>query len=221
MLLFYQMNTSKNFVDIYIKKAQKWANFLQFLPGVSAIFLSGSLAQGHARSDSDIDIFVIAKPGKIFTARFFINFFLTITRQLASEKRHAGRLCPNHFVTEDSLEIVEKDAYSANLFVHNCFLAGDKKIWNNFIWENQTWVKNFGEKFAETAQKKHPKTYISEKKFGIFEKILRNYQVSKIQKNAQNLPDHACIILTDKEIRLHPHPKNLTYLFRENSASRS
>jgi len=99
-------------------KAKFWARILGLLPSVRAIFLSGSVAQGRATDSSDIDFFIIARHGQIWTARFFVFLILKIFRQIRTSKNHAGKICPNHFITDTHLEIQEKDVYSANLFSH-------------------------------------------------------------------------------------------------------
>jgi len=55
-----------------IKKAKRWAKYCGKMPGVKAIFLSGSIACGRATEKSDIDFFIIAQHGRIWTARFFV-----------------------------------------------------------------------------------------------------------------------------------------------------
>ena len=85
----------------YLVRAKFWANFLGKLPGVAAIFLSGSMASGKATKKSDIDFFILAHPGKIWTARFFIFFVLKSMGKLSKPHHHEGQICPNHFITTD------------------------------------------------------------------------------------------------------------------------
>ncbi|MCK5460912.1 nucleotidyltransferase domain-containing protein [Candidatus Gracilibacteria bacterium] len=197
-----------NQINNYLKKAARWSRFLVFLPGVRAIFLSGSLAQGIGTDQSDIDIFIVARKGKIFTARFFVAGFLCLFRQLANqEKNHAGKICPNHFITDGSLEIREKDSYAAKLFSHNQFLAGDLSIWDKFRAVNASWIMSFGEKFKEESFLIEKEELVKNGKNGLLEKYLKKIQIRKIEKNKKNIPLEAKIILEDFEIRLHPNPK--------------
>ena len=131
-----------------IKKAERWANWCGKLPGIKAIFLSGSVAAGHANEESDIDFFIITEPGRIWTARFFVFLFLRITRQMVRKNKHAGKICPNHFITNSELEIKEKDSYSAELFSHNFPLYDPDRVFLNFVERNAAWVRKFREKFT-------------------------------------------------------------------------
>ena len=193
----------------FIKKAERWARWCGRLPGVRAIFLSGSVAEGRATENSDIDFFIIAKHGQIWTARFFVFLFLKIANQLASEKKHAFRICPNHFITDNELEIREKDAYSAKLFSHNFPLYDPDRLFLNFVEKNATWVRKFREKFPDVPP---PGFGTSHKKPGLFAKLIENIlaaiQIIKIRHNPDYHLPGAKIILEENELRFHPDPKN-------------
>jgi len=189
-----------------LKKAQFWAHILGRMPGVSAVFLSGSLAQKKATKHSDIDFFIVGKHNKLWTARFFVNSILKISGNLAKKENHDGQICPNHFISNKYLEIVEKDAYSANLFSHNIPLYDPLNLFQLFKFKNQ-WVKKFGEKFHHKTNKKTLKFKTASKK-SFLEKFLEKIQKQKIIRNKKNLSVKAKIILNNHELRFHPDPKN-------------
>lgn len=192
-----------------IRKAEHWAKLCGSMPGVRAVFLSGSVASGHATKKSDIDFFIIAEHGRIWTARFFVFLFLKISQQMVSKKKHAGKICPNHFITDSQLEIREKDAYSAELFSHNFPLYDPDRIFLNFVERNSDWVKKFREKFPDTpppgfGTTKRKPSFLSR----IIENILSAIQIVKIRNNPDYHLDGAKIILEESELRFHPKPKN-------------
>ncbi len=190
------------------RKATKWAHVLGRLPGVRAIFLSGSIATGDAKPTSDIDIFVIAKSGQIWTARFFIFAVLKLFNQLAKPHHHDGMICPNHFITEDALEIVEKDEYAAYLFSHNIPLYDPKNIFPQFEAQNQEWWKKCG--YLKTPLKQDTVKISIQKKshFHPIERVLKYFQIKRVKNNPEYKTPGAKIVLTDTELRFHPEPKN-------------
>lgn len=192
-----------------LKKAELWARVLGHLPGIRAIFLSGSLAAGKARKSSDIDFLIIARAGQIWTARLFVFIILKIFGQLAKPHNHAGRICPNHFLTDHSLEINEKDAYSAYLFSHNIPLYDPLNLWSNFVDENKEWVEAFRESFDEIPEKTFgpPRKKFHVRK-SLWESFFRWIQRGKIIRNPEYKKPSAKIILSDQELRFHPVPKN-------------
>jgi len=190
-------------------KAQRWSNIIGYLPGVAAVFLSGSLAQGNGSKDSDIDFFIVAYPNSIWTARFFTNLVLKFSFNLAKPWRHQARICPNHFITTDCLEIVEQDAYSAHLFSHNQPLHDPLNIWVDFV-ETNSWVHEFDEAFPVLVKSEISKERVDPKNLvpKWVEGLLRWIQLKKIYTNKDFKKPGAKIVLKNTELRFHPDPKN-------------
>lgn len=191
------------------KKAHFWANVLGRLCGVRAVFLSGSLVTENADSLSDIDFFIIAKRGQIWTARFFIFLVLRICGQLATEKKHAGRICPNHFVVEDFITLRQQNAYTAEMFSRNIPLYDPYDVYLKFAKAN-TWVNEFGCHFSvknngskRLQEPQNPTCFVR-----ILERFLRWVQYQKIKRNPLTQLPGAQIVLTNKELRFHPRPKS-------------
>jgi predicted nucleotidyltransferase len=189
----------------FFSKAHRWAQILGRCPGVRAIFLSGSVAEGRGTRESDIDFFIIAKSGQIWTARFFVFLVLKIFNQLAKPHHHKGRICPNHFIADHQLKIIEQDLYSAKLFTHNKPLYDPDEVYHAFVHANQEWVKTFGERFTIEETEGHSFTRKSQ---SWFDKIVAPLQISKIKKNPDFTKEGAVILLSDDELRFHPEPKN-------------
>src|SRR3989344_2853292 len=54
------------------KKFLNVSRWLQSVPYVRGIFASGSMAMNNTSEDSDFDVLIIAKPGRIYTARLLL-----------------------------------------------------------------------------------------------------------------------------------------------------
>ncbi len=193
-----------------IKKAKFWANILGPVYGVEAIFLSGSIATNNYTKYSDIDFLIITKYNHIWTARFFVFFLLKIFKQLAKSDNHAGKICPNHFITNNSLKIKEKNAYSAFLFTHNIPLYDPNNLFYEFININKKWVQNFNEsfstnKYTKNKQKRNTLKIVNK---NWLEQFLKYWQIKKIKNNSSYYNSRSCIILKDTELRFHPVPKS-------------
>lgn len=57
------------------ERARKYIQKLDWIPGIEMIAVSNSLSMYATHEDSDIDLFIVAKPGMIW----FVRFFTTIT----------------------------------------------------------------------------------------------------------------------------------------------
>ena len=91
---------------------QKWQKFLKlrplfaYIPFVDFVLVAGSLALGNAHPDSDFDVIVGARTGKIFTVRDFCVFIFGILgirrRGIDHKKSSSDKICFNHFVTPNA-----------------------------------------------------------------------------------------------------------------------
>ncbi len=196
-------------MDKLLKKAKFWAKILGFCPSVLAIFLSGSLATRKGNKNSDIDFFIIAKNKRIWTARFFVFIILKIFRQLAKPQNHIGKICPNHFITDDSLEIIEQDPYAANLFSQNIPLFDPQNIFSKFVQKNQKWVMKFKQTFPQKFLNQKTNFNLVINKASVLENFLRKIQIKKIKQNPDFKSPNAKIVLNNTELRFHPEPKNI------------
>ncbi|MEK9156162.1 MAG: nucleotidyltransferase domain-containing protein [Patescibacteria group bacterium] len=129
----------------YFGRTRRICAILQMVPFLRCLILNGSLAQGKARPDSDIDILVIGRDGRIFTARFFIlllSTLLGVKRSSDDAKSHAGKFCFNYFMTTSYLKIpagrgTAMDRYCAENYSKSVLVWGDKKTFRRFFEENE------------------------------------------------------------------------------------
>ena len=201
----------------------KWRKFLgriwpfRFIPFIDFVFASGSLATGNIREESDFDVIVGAKQGRIFTVRFICFVIFNI---LGSWARHPdkskNRLCFNHFITPNEYALKPPhNTYWQELYEKLVPVYGDSVLIQRFYRANQSWMKK--PKLYEKDPRHHiGKNIISKLSeeilsgwFGDWlEKQLKNIQIQKINKwaNAQNKYKPR-IIINDNELEFHPNTK--------------
>lgn len=98
-------NNDKQFLYKYWGRALASRYLYAWVPYLRYVGLNGSLARGVASKKSDIDLMVIAEPGHIFTVRFLMISTIALIGIKRSQKKIAGRLCVNYFITSDNLDI--------------------------------------------------------------------------------------------------------------------
>ena len=92
--------------------------WLASLPFVRMLALSGGTAHRNARGGDDIDLFVVARAGRAYTAYTLLFIASTITRR-------RGIVCPNYLVDEDNLRIAyHHDLFTAHQAVSLVPIAG-------------------------------------------------------------------------------------------------
>ncbi len=100
------------------RKAQRYARIIAFLPYVRMVAVTGSLAMDNTEEGNDVDLMLVATPGRLWTVRALA---VLVTR-LA--KPTGVRLCPNYVVTTDALEFHERSLYGAHEVTQMIPLAG-------------------------------------------------------------------------------------------------
>lgn len=104
-----------------VKIARKVGNLLIRFPYVRGIAISGSLSKNYADDRSDIDLFIITAPGRLWIARTLMHVFKKLT--FLVNKQHC--FCMNYYVDERALEIAEKNIYTATEVVTLIPIQGD------------------------------------------------------------------------------------------------
>jgi hypothetical protein len=101
---------------------QKWrrmrraAWWLQAVPYVEALIASGSLALGNTGPESDWDVFVIARTGRLYTARTGLLFIAAAMGRLRTKHDSVAsdKFCFNQYVTTEHLTIQHRSIYGAH-----------------------------------------------------------------------------------------------------------
>ena len=87
------------------RRARRVAFLLGLLPSVRLAAVCNSLAWTHAHEDSDIDLFVVVRPGTIWVTRFLVAATLQLLGLRPDGRTQADRICLSFLVTEDYLDL--------------------------------------------------------------------------------------------------------------------
>lgn len=88
-------------------KARKYSRKIASFPFVEAVLLSGALSKNYYDEKGDIDFFIITKPNRLWICRT-----LLILRYKLLPKNKKKYWCTNYFISSDSLEIPDKNAFT-------------------------------------------------------------------------------------------------------------
>ncbi len=124
-----------------LRQAKKILYFLRFVPYVRAMAISGSVALLGAVQDSDIDLFILTAPKRIWLARLFVSAYF----QILGLRRHGlytkNRFCLNHYL-EAGREIEEdKNLYTAVEYASLLPVLGRREI--EKFWEQNAWIRAY------------------------------------------------------------------------------
>lgn len=122
------------------KKACKVVQYISRLPSVKGIAICNSLAYHFTREKSDIDLFIITKSGRVWTARMWAVTPLMLLRQRPGETKK-DPVDISFFVSEDSMDLSELmidkgDPYLAFWIKTLTPVYGDEALWDEFFKAN-------------------------------------------------------------------------------------
>jgi hypothetical protein len=89
--------------------AAKTGRFIYSFPFVRFVGISGSLSKGYAQHDSDFDYFIVTASNRLWICRTILHLFKKLT--FLAGQQH--KFCMNYFLDESSLELEEKNRFTA------------------------------------------------------------------------------------------------------------
>lgn len=89
-------------------QARRSARSIGRFPFVEAVMVSGSLSKHYMDPGSDIDFFIVTRPGRLWVARTMLVLYKKLF--LLNSHKH---FCVNYFVDTDHLEIEDKNLFTA------------------------------------------------------------------------------------------------------------
>ncbi|MBI3963523.1 MAG: hypothetical protein HY341_00840, partial [Candidatus Kerfeldbacteria bacterium] len=92
--------------------------FLRLLPSIRLVAVCNTLAYANSRDDSDIDFFIVTRPGTIWTTRLMTNLFTAALR--VRPRAHVGRdtICLTFFTTPETLDFRSLQRHPQDLYLH-------------------------------------------------------------------------------------------------------
>lgn len=215
---------------------QKWrlatrrSCWLASAPFIQAFFASGSMALYNTEENSDFDIFIISKVGRLYTSRIFLSFMALIFGSLRrkGDRVAPNKFCFNHYITDDSLEITHKSVFAGQTYANLKPVFVSEKLFYNFyganIWINR-YLYNFKPQFEYQNIKVRPRLsnlkniiemFLSGRIGDWLENVLKKYQQNRIKANPMTFESGGRVIFNDHELEFHPRSFEVTVIARYN-----
>jgi hypothetical protein len=115
--------------------ARRYGGLIARLPFVRLVGVTGALAMNNARPDDDIDLFILAQPGRLWLCRLFV---LGVVKLAA---RRGYVLCPNFILSTDHLRLSERNLFTAHEVVQMVPL--ERSPWYRAFIEANGWLADF------------------------------------------------------------------------------
>jgi len=209
---------------------QKWKKFLwrswlfRHIPFIEFVLAAGSMALGNVKPESDFDVIISVKSGRIFTARFFsvvaFSIFGWRRKKLSHRESATDKICLNHFITEKSFQLSPPhNHYWQALYKNLVPILGEPEKINYFWQANQGWMeqpqiyqndlRHQNQKFG--IMKKFLEIILGGKLGNKLENFLKSAQIKRIKHGLKNdgLGYQPRIIYNDNELEFHPDTQRI------------
>ncbi|EKE13125.1 MAG: hypothetical protein ACD_13C00093G0039 [uncultured bacterium] len=145
--LIYKREIKKRHSQKKIKIAGHAAKIMSIIPFIKMVGISGSVAMNNAKKDSDIDLIIITKKGRLWTSRIIVYLLLNFLRlplRVPQSREQRDRLCLNIWLDEDNLKWnpKQRNFYTAHEILQVIPLVNKDKTYEKWLKENR-WVLNF------------------------------------------------------------------------------
>jgi len=222
---------------------EKWSKFLRrvrlfkFVPFVDFVLAAGSLATGKLHENSDFDVIVGVKSGRIFTVRFMsvltFGLFGWRRKKMTHGEEASDKICLSHFVTPQAYKLKPPyNAYWQELYESLVPVLGKEDKIDEFFKAND-WMEPKrrydtkaygGNPFHLKQNDSFPKLLLGKTFSGgsgdWLETVLKDFQIKRIEKSLpKNLGYKPRVIYDDDELEFHPDTKRIEEMLKIKKSS--
>lgn len=170
---FYYLKGRESIVSTYNDRHSysktKWETarsvglWLQFIPTIFLVGVTGGVAMNNASSHDDIDFFFVTAKGTMWISRLLVILALDVVgkRRKPSDTNVTNRICLNMFMSEDAMSLPsrERDLFSAHEVLQMEPIWSRRDTYRRFLQANN-WVKEYlpvAWSIRQSGFNRHPK----------------------------------------------------------------
>lgn len=213
--------------------ALKTARYFKFVPGLKLAAVCNSLAMGNVQEESDIDFFIIADKGRIWTVRLFTNLINMIRAMRPKPDNKNNKVCLSFYVSQEDLDL-EKITLPFDPYLYywlalldpildddcfNMFVSGNawlKKYLPNFSGKIPHLSRRIGNSFRLKLLHNLNDLWLDSFAGDWLEKFARSIQMKKMSKNKIRLAEEngSSVIISDVILKFHETDRRQGFLIK-------
>ena len=211
--IFKQTAASLQRCKKVLKSARSWCRHLRLLPHVRGVAVCNSVAMGTAAENSDIDLFIVCAPGRVWAARIFVTALLTLLGKRRHGRKVAGRFCLSFFAGEGHLQFERiKRRFDPFLafWISTLKIVCGREAFEQLANANRSWVKReMGialrfENDLPLAQRPSRWQKMGERIFGLwFERLCQRLFLPRARRKQAALGNKSGTIISKNILKFH------------------
>lgn len=201
------------------RKVNKVLPFLRGVPFLRMVAVCNNLAFGKVDSKSDIDLFIVAKTGRLFFVRTVVTLLLHIRGVRRHGNKVAGRFCLSFFVDDSFLDLskiaIENDLYLA-YWVKTMVPIINDGVFEKFVSKNG-WVDDYFENTSGIERERSSELVVNELRSNnefwtwmfdgvigdLAESVLKKWQMRRASKKALRAGERASLLVEEHVLKFH------------------
>ncbi len=215
------------------KIAKKASNILKFVNGVKMVAVCNNF---YYQEESDIDVFIVIRKNRIWTARSISTLLLHIFGLRRHGKKIKDRICLSFYITEDrryirDIALPDNDPY-LDFWIKNLNQLYDKGLYSYFLKDNDWLKKRFPnmikispvdswtvkDNFFSNMVKRVNGLWFDNFLGDMVEKAFKKIQIYKMSGNKSSLssqPDSR-VLISDDILKFHENDRRREFKKRLN-----
>ncbi len=239
---FWQLSDSVSYAEERLKRA-RWsigkrhraeqaANLIAHLPFIRLVAIANTLAFNNAKRDSDIDLLIITRPGRLYLARFLVTALMQIMGWRRHGQKIDNRICLSFYLSADHLNIKDLSYQDDPYLVYwlaNLHPLVDKLIFAEFLQANKwahPYLPNRFTNLSSLANVAHRSNWLERLLGGVvgnmLEYVTRRLQIFLIHRHKKSrLNDGtSAVVVSDSVLKFHESDQRpqLAHNFRSKQA---
>ncbi len=200
--------------DLLLRKVHRFQWLFRWVPFLEGVYLCNRLTMAQARAGSDIDIFVVARPGRLFIVRTFMTALFHLLGLRRHGTRVAGRFCLSFFVDQSGVSLEGHlrqpcDPYFAYWTLLLQPLYGGVDILAQNGWLRDYFSERVLRKLdSDIPEKKDTRGYLGD----LLESWLSRWQLARAHRTLRSLGNPSGVILTRHCLKFHDRDMRQEYV---------
>lgn len=205
--------------QILFERAQKYISHLSWIPGIQMVSVVNSLSMYATHPDSDIDLFIITDPERIWLVRFLITTQFYFQRVWRKGDAIRGNFCLSFFITTDAMDLSEvaitDDIYLYFWIYYLKPILVRWAIYEQFLMANR-WVTLDAEQgiinseFQILDTNLWPSYSLLSPLYSILNTCIRFFLFPYTQRSYRLLWEPEWVIIADTILKFHDHDRRAT-----------
>lgn len=199
------------------KRLRRASRYLAFLPMVKMLAVGNTLAWMNTKPGSDIDLFIVTKPGRVWVTRAFV----VLPFALLGMRPKVGAvdpICFSFFASTDAvdlrgLRLGKEDWYLAQ-WVRSLVPVADREQIAAFTKANDWASGLFPNSYAvRPARPRRFRAWNGHRDAAhLFEPLFRRLQMSRLPANIQSMANKdSRVIVSDEMLKFHPNDRRAEF----------